>query len=132
MNNVISYGKSLLVMGISYLGYFLGGFDTLVVTLFIFMALDYISGIINAILKKKLSSKVGFEGIVKKCYVIILVGITNMLGNSLGIDELRYIIISFYLANEGISIIENASKLNVPIPKKILEVLEQLKSEDDK
>ena len=131
MNNVISYLKSAFVVGISYLGYFLGGFDSMMITLLIFMLVDYISGIINAILKKKLSSKVGAKGIFKKCYILLLVGSINLLGNAIGISEIRYIVISFYLANEGISLIENASEIGVPIPKKIIEVLEQLKSTGD-
>lgn len=131
MDNVINYLKSTFIVGISYLGYFLGGFDTMMVTLLIFMLVDYISGIINAIYKKKLSSKVGFLGIAKKCYILLLVGSINLLGNAIGISELRYLVISFYLANEGISLIENASELNVPIPKKIIEVLEQLKSKGE-
>ena len=132
MVNILSYLKSGFVLCLSYLGYFLGGFDSMMITLLIFMALDYISGIINAILKKKLSSKIGAKGIGKKVYILLLVGAVNLLGHALGIDELRYIVISFYLANEGISLIENGSELGVPIPKKIIEVLEQLKSEDDK
>lgn len=132
MNNVITYLKSGFVIGLSYLGYFLGGFDTMMITLLIFMLVDYISGIINAILKKKLSSKVGLKGIFKKSYILLLVGAVNLLGNAIGIDELRYIIISFYIANEGISLIENASEIGVPIPAKIIDVLEQLKTGGDK
>lgn len=125
---IFNYIKSGLILGVSYLGYFLGGFDTLMITLGLFMLTDYISGIINAIIKKKLSSKVGVKGIGKKVYIILLVGCINLLGNALGIDELRYLIITFYLANEGISILENASEIGLPIPEKISEVLEQLKS----
>lgn len=128
MSNIFTYIKSGAIFCISYLGYFLGGFDSMMITLLLFMGADYISGIINAILKKKLSSKVGAKGIAKKIYIILLVGSINLLGNAIGIDELRYIIISFYLANEGISLIENASEIGVPIPQKIMDVLEQLKS----
>ena len=128
MGNVINYIKSGLIVGFSYLGYFLGGFDTLMVTLLLFMLVDYISGVINAIIKKEISSRVGAEGIGKKIYIILLVGCVNLLGNAIGIDELRYLVITFYLANEGISIIENASELGLPIPEKIKEVLIQLKS----
>lgn len=127
MQNIFTYFKSVLVVVISYLGYFLGGFDTMMITLLLFMLVDYISGLINAILKKKLSSQVGFKGICKKAYILLIVGAVNLLGNAIGIDELRFIVISFYIANEGISLIENASQIGVPIPDKIVEVLEQLK-----
>lgn len=113
---------------IAFLGYFLGGFDNILTTLLIFIVLDYITGVIEAISTKKLSSRVGGKGIAKKIYILILVGVSNLLGNSLEIEGLRYIVISFYLANEGISIIENATRIGVPIPKKIVDVLDQLKS----
>lgn len=122
--------KSALLFCLTYLGYFLGGFDTMLITLLLFMAIDYITGVLCAIKKKKLSSKIGFDGILKKLFIILLVGSVNLLGIALGINELRYLVISFYLANEGISIIENGAKLNVPIPQKILDVLHQLKDDE--
>lgn len=128
MSNIFNYIKSGFIVGVSYLGYFLGGFDTLMITLLLFMLADYISGIINAIIKKKLSSQVGVKGIGKKVYIILLVGCINLLGNAIGIDELRYLIITFYLANEGISILENASEIGLPIPEKVKDILDQLKS----
>lgn len=130
MNSLISYIKSGFIVGLSYLSYFLGGFDTLMVTLFLFMLADYISGIVNAIIKKKLSSKIGAKGIGKKVYIILLVGCVNLLGSVIGIDELRYLVITFYLSNEGISIIENACEIGLPIPEKIKEILKQLKEGD--
>lgn len=122
--------KSGLLFCLTYLGYFLGGFDTMLITLLLFMLIDYITGVLVAIKKKKLSSKIGFDGILKKGFIILFVGTVNLLGVAMGIDELRYLIISFYLANEGISIIENGAKLGVPIPQKILDVLHQLKDEE--
>lgn len=122
--------KSGLLFCLTYLGYFLGGFDTMLITLLLFMVIDYVTGVLNAIKKKKLSSKIGAEGILKKIYIIALVGTVNLLGVALGVHELRYLVISFYLANEGISIIENGAKLNVPIPQKILDVLHQLKDDE--
>lgn len=129
MEKVFIYLKSGFLLFVSYLGYFLGGFDTMLVTLLIFMLVDYVTGVLNAIKKKKLSSQIGRNGIVKKCYIIILVGTVNLLGAAIGIDELRYLVISFYLANEGISILENGCELGVPIPEKIKEVLQQLKGD---
>ena len=122
----IKYGLTVIGTGI---GWLVGGFDTMMITLLLFMAIDYISGVMCAINKKKLSSAVGFKGIFKKIMILFLIGVGNSLGKSTGVEGLRYIVISFYLANEGISIIENASILGLPIPQKIKDVLEQLKSE---
>ncbi len=121
--------KSALTICISYLGYFLGGWDTMMITLLFFMGGDYILGTLVAIKKKELNSKVGFVGIGKKLIIILLVGLVNLLGNAIGMHELRLLAISFYLANEGISIVENASKFGIPVPKKIQEILSQLKNE---
>jgi toxin secretion/phage lysis holin len=131
MNTIISWFK----VGCSFLGgilgYFLGGFDVMLSTLLVFMLIDYLSGVINAIIKKKLNSSIGAKGILKKVLILLLVGMSNMLGIAIGIETIRYVVISFYLANEGISIIENASKIGVPIPNKIKEVLEQLHKEGE-
>lgn len=100
----------------------------MMVTLLLFMCADYISGILCGISNKELSSEVGFKGIAKKIMILLLVGATNLLGQATGIEGLRYLVISFYLANEGISIVENASILGLPVPQKIKDVLEQLKN----
>ncbi len=131
MNIINSIKLGLTAIG-TWIGWLLGGFDTMMITLLLFMVIDYISGIMCAIEKKELSSSVGFKGIFKKVMILLLVGVGNLLGTSVGIEGLRYIVISFYLANEGISIIENASILGLPIPEKIKDVLEQLKTDDEK
>lgn len=119
--------KTILTFLVSTIGYFLGGFDTMMTTLLVFMGIDYISGVAVAIKNKKLCSKIGFNGILRKLVILLLVGACNLLGIAIGIEELRYIAIAFYLANEGLSIIENASKLGIPIPEKLKEILSQLK-----
>ena len=126
---VISGLKIGLTTVISAIGWFVGGYDTMIITLLIFMVIDYLSGIMCAIINKKLSSEVGFKGIFKKIMIILLVGLTNLLGIATGVEGLRYIIISFYLANEGISIIENALIMGLPVPEKVKEILEQLKED---
>lgn len=126
--NVISAIKVGLTAVITWIGWLVGGYDTMMVTLLLFMCADYISGIMCGITNKELSSEIGFKGIFKKIMILLLVGVTNLLGQATGIEGLRYIVISFYLANEGISIIENASILGLPVPQKIKDVLEQLKS----
>lgn len=130
----ISYIKGGLTAVITWIGWLVGGYDTMMITLLAFMGIDYISGIMSAITRKELSSEIGAKGIFKKAMIILIVGVTNLLGLAIGIDGLRYIVISFYLANEGISIVENAAILGLPVPEKVKAVLEQLKSksEDEK
>lgn len=126
--NVISAIKVGLTGVITWIGWLVGGYDTMMVTLLLFMCADYLSGIMCGITNKELSSEIGFKGIFKKIMILLLVGVTNLLGQATGIEGLRYIVISFYLANEGISIIENASILGLPVPQKVKDVLEQLKN----
>lgn len=125
---LISAIKLGLTAVITWIGWLVGGYDTMMITLLIFIVVDYLSGVMCGIVNKKLSSEIGFKGIFKKIMILLLVGITNLLGQATGIEGLRYIIISFYLANEGISIIENASILGLPVPQKVKDVLEQLKN----
>lgn len=128
----ISFIKGGLTAFITWVGWLVGGYDTMMITLLLFMGGDYLSGILCGIAKKKLSSEVGFVGIFKKIMIILLVAGTNLLGQATGVEGLRYLVISFYLANEGISIIENASILGLPVPQKVKDVLEQLKNDSDK
>ena len=111
-----------------WLGYFLGGMDGLMIALIVFMVLDYITGLMCAIADKKLSSAVGFKGICRKVLIFVQVGIGNLvdvyvLGEG---GALRTAVIFFYLSNEGISFLENAGHLGLPIPEKLKDVLEQL------
>ena len=117
-----------------WLGYFLGGCDGLLIALIIFVVCDYITGVLCAIADKKLSSAVGFKGICRKVLIFILVGIANVIDiNVLGqVGVLRTSVIFFYISNEGLSLIENASHLGLPIPEKMKEVLEQLHNRDEK
>jgi toxin secretion/phage lysis holin len=118
-----------------WLGYFLGGCDGLFVALVVFVAADYITGVMCAVVDKKLSSEVGFKGICKKVLIFMLVGIANILDiEVIGTGSvLRTAVIFFYLSNEGISLLENAGHLGLPIPKKLMDILEQLhdRSEED-
>jgi toxin secretion/phage lysis holin len=118
-----------------WLGYFLGGCDGLFVALVVFVVADYITGVMCAVVDKKLSSEVGFKGICKKVLIFMLVGIANILDiHVIGTGSvLRTAVIFFYLSNEGISLLENAGYLGLPIPKKLMDILEQLhdRSEGD-
>ncbi len=111
-----------------WLGYFLGGCDGLLIALLAFVTVDYITGIMCAIADKKLSSSVGFKGICRKVLIFTLVGIAHIVDvNVIGDGSvLRTAVIFFYLSNEGVSLLENAAHLGLPIPEKLKEVLEQL------
>lgn len=118
-----------------WLGYFLGGCDGLLYALIAFVAIDYITGVMCAINDNALSSEVGFKGICRKVLIFLLVGIANILDlNVIGTGSvLRTAVIFFYISNEGVSLLENASHLGLPVPQKIKAVLEQLhdRAEDE-
>ena len=117
-----------------WLGYFLGGVDGLLIALIVFMTLDYLTGLMCAVLNKKLSSAVGFRGIFKKALILIMVGIANVVDvHVVGTGSaLRGAVICFYLSNEGLSLLENAAYIGLPIPDKLREILEQLHNREDK
>ena len=111
-----------------WLGYFLGGCDGLLYALLDFVVIDYLTGIMCAINDHTLSSEVGFRGICRKVLIFLLVGIANILDvNIIGSGSvLRTAVIFFYISNEGVSLMENAAHLGLPVPEKIKAVLEQL------
>ena len=117
-----------------WLGYFLGGMDGLMIALIIFMALDYITGLMCAVIDKKLSSAVGFKGICKKVLILMLVGVANVMDvHVVGTGSaLRGAVIAFYLSNEGLSLLENAAHIGLPFPEKLKSVLTQLHGREDK
>ena len=117
-----------------WLGWFLGGCDGLLYALVAFVVIDYITGVMCAVVDKSLSSGIGFKGIFKKVLIFLLVGIGHVLdaqviGNG---SVLRTAVIFFYISNEGVSLIENAAHLGLPIPEKLKEVLEQLHDRSEK
>lgn len=110
------------------LGWFFGGMDGLIYALLAFVIADYITGVMCAIADKNLSSEVGFKGICKKVLIFVMVGIghimdTYLIGNG---EVLRTAVIFFYCSNEGVSMLENAGHLGLPIPAKLKDILEQL------
>ena len=111
-----------------WLGYFLGGCDGLLIALVVFVVVDYVTGVMCAVSDKELSSKVGFRGICRKVLIFILVGAANILdAQVIGSGSvLRTAVIFFYLSNEGVSLLENAAHLGLPIPKKLKDVLAQI------
>ena len=117
------------------LGWFFGGMDGLIYALLVFVIADYITGVMCAIADKNLSSEVGFKGICKKVLIFVMVGIghimdTYLIGNG---EVLRTAVIVFYCSNEGVSMLENAGHLGLPIPAKLKDILEQLhdRTEDE-
>jgi len=116
------------------LGLFLGGWDGALYALITFITIDYITGVMCAIVDKKLSSEVGFRGICRKMIILALVGVGSILDRQVigSGGALRMAVIFYYLSNEGVSILENAAKLDLPIPEKLKNALEQLKNEEDK
>lgn len=111
-----------------WLGYFLGGMDGLMIALIVMMTLDYISGVMCAIIDKKLSSAVGFKGICKKVFILMLVGVAHIIDlHVVGTGSaLRGAVICFYMSNEGLSLLENAAHIGLPIPDKLRDILTQL------
>ena len=111
-----------------WLGYFLGGCDGLLVALVMFVVVDYLTGVMCAVADRNLSSEVGFKGICRKVLIFLLVGIANILDvQVIGAGSvLRTAIIFFYISNEGVSLLENAAHLGLPIPEKMKDILEQL------
>lgn len=117
-----------------WIGYFVGGMDGLLTTLIIFMGIDYITGLMCAVADKKLSSAVGFKGIFKKVLIVMLLGIAHIVDlHVVGTGTaLRSAVVCFYLSNEGVSLLENAAHLGLPIPEKLKAVLEQLHDRETK
>ena len=110
---------------------FLGGWDMLLKSIVILMVLDYVTGLLKAIYNKELSSEIGFKGLIRKITIFIVIATAYVIQGIMG-DEipLREIVILFFIANEGISLIENASEF-IPIPEKLKEILIQLRKESD-
>jgi len=116
-----------------FLGWFLGGMDGLVYALVAFVVADYISGVLRAIVDRKLSSRVGAHGIVKKVAIFLIVGIAHLADRYLLGDgeALRTAVLFFYTANEGVSLLENAAAIGLPVPEKLREALAQLHGKDE-
>ncbi len=116
-----------------WFGWLLGGWDGFLYALVAFVVIDYLTGLMAAAVEKKLSSEVGFRGIFKKILIFMLVGIGSILDRQIIGDGsvLRTAVIFFYISNEGISIIENAGRIGLPIPQKLKDILEQLKTKED-
>lgn len=109
----------------------LGGVDLIFKVLLVLMALDYITGISAAVVGKRLSSKIGFNGILKKVTIVCIVAVGRMTEQILGFEGVRSAVICFYIANEMISITENAVSAGVPLPQRLTAILQQLQKKED-
>ena len=116
-----------------WIGWFLGGVDGMLIALIVLMALDYLSGVMCAIVDKKLSSAIGFKGICKKVLILMLVDVANIIDvHVVGTGAvLRGAVICFYLSNEGLSLLENAAHVGLPIPEKLKSILAQLHGREE-
>lgn len=134
VKNSISVLQAIFTAIGGYIGWFLGGADGFMYALITFVVIDYVTGLMVAVLERKLSSEVGVRGIFKKVLIFVMVGIGNIIDVHLikNGSAIRTAVLFFYISNEGISIIENFAKIGLPIPEKLKDVLKQLNKEDDK
>jgi len=128
MKTVWNWAQAVFTAIGGFLGWFLGGLDGFLYALIAFVAIDYVTGVMCAVVDRKLSSEVGVKGIFKKVLIFVLVGVghiidSQVLGNG---GAIRTAVIFFYLSNEGVSILENAAHIGLPIPEKLKNALEQL------
>ena len=133
-NNIINIIKTVSAVLGGVMGAIFGELDGAMIALLAFIAIDYITGLMVGISTKSLNSAVGFKGLAKKVFILLLVLIANVLDIHVmgGAGVVRGLVIAFYMANEGLSILENAGKLGVPYPQRLREMLEQLKQKEVK
>ena len=126
--------RSLIAAICTAIGFLFGETDGMFIALVVLITLDYISGVIAAAVKKELSSAVGAKGIAKKVFMLLIVVVANIVDvNVIGQGHaLRTVVIIFYIANECISLLENAAELGVPFPDKLMDILKQLKDKNNK
>lgn len=129
MDDILNFIKAIFAAIGGYLGYVLGGHDSFLYALIAFVVIDYITGVMLAIIKREVSSAIGFKGIFKKIMVFLMVAIGHTIDAYLikNGGAIRTAVIFFYISNEGISILENSANIGLPIPEKLKEILVQLK-----
>ena len=129
MDNIF---KQIMAAVCTLISFLFGDIEGMMVALIALIILDYISGVIAAAVEKRLSSEVGAKGIAKKIFMLLIVALANIVDiNVIGDGHvLKTVTVVFYICNECISLIENAGRIGVPVPKKLLDVLEQLRDKD--
>lgn len=124
--------KIIFALSTGWIVNMLGGWDTMLTTLITLIVIDYVTGILAAIYKQKLSSSTGYRGIIKKMGIFAVVVVAALISDCMGNELIRSIVMGFYISNEGISILENVGKTGVKYPKKLKDVLKQLRDGDKK
>lgn len=128
MDNVLKYLKTAIAVAGAAFTAFVGGWDVMLRVLVLFVAIDYVVGVTAAWYEKKLSSEAGAKGIIKKFLLFVIVAVAFQVDNAIGQEIFRSLAIWFYLANEALSIIENAGRCGVPIPAFLKTALEQMRN----
>lgn len=124
--------KNIFSVLATFFVYILGGFDVALISLLIVLCIDYITGVFSAFYNKKLSSKQGVKGIIKKVSYLLVVALAVVIDNLLGQSGIiRSLVIYFFVANDGLSIIENMAEMDIKLPKKLIDALEQLKEKGE-
>ena len=127
MDNIITGIKFSCGVIAAVLSNIFGGLDALFTALLVCIVIDYITGICAAVYEKKLNSEIGFKGIFKKVAILCIIVLAHELEIVIGVAGVRDLVVGFYVANEGISILENAAKMNVPVARNLTGFLDQLK-----
>lgn len=129
MENIIKIGGSALI---TFLTFIMGGWDQLAQVLIVLMIIDYVTGVIRSAKCGGLSSEVGFIGILKKVLILIMVGVGVCIDFAVNLNGIaRALVISYYIANEALSIIENIGEMGIPVPAKLKQMIEKLRSDND-
>ena len=134
MDKLTTVIKLFLGSAVTAVSGFLGGMDGIMYALIAFISIDYITGVAVAVKRKELSSEVGFWGLVRKVCILILVGVAHYLDAFvLGVgDVFRTAVALYYIGNEGVSLLENCGNLGLPLPRKLIDIMVQMRSEGDK
>lgn len=127
------YFNAIVTVLATFFTYIFGSWDLALQVLIVFMILDYGTGVLYAYLTDQLNSEVGFKGLVKKCMILVVLIIGVMLDRIVGNGTwvFRTLVAYFYIANEGISLLENVGNIGIPIPNKIRNALEQLNKDNE-
>lgn len=133
MKELFVWFQAVITVIGGYVGHLLGGVDSFLYALMTFVVLDYITGVLAGIVQKKLSSEIGFKGIISKVCIFVMVAVAHIIdANILGDGAVvRTAVIFFYCSNEGISILENAGIIGLPIPNKLKDILEQIRDKEN-
>lgn len=124
--------SNLISVILTTIVYLLGGIDIALKSLIIMMIIDYITGVLSAIYNKKINSKIGFKGILKKFSYLLIIAVSVIIDSVLGqTGTIRTLVIYFFVANDGISILENVAEMNIPLPQKLIDTLEQLRKKGE-